>query len=701
MIFLSILYALLGISVLIFVHELGHFLAAKRVGVRVERFAIGFDPPVRGRNLRLLSVRRGETEYVLGVIPFGGYVKLAGGEMMLEPGRQARPDELPGKSIGARSLVFAAGSAMNVLFAFIFFMLAFTIGVPFPEPQFGLVEPGTPAWEAGIKPGDRVLEIDGQEPVDFNEVRLAVALGSPTKTLQLKVARTDDRGESSTFETGVTPRWNPELGFNVIGVGPTLSSLVGDLESGGLAARAGIRKGDRVIGLELSGTRMPELPFSLLMNALLEHTQVHPNEAFKVLVARDGGEQWIEVAPAKKEGKPLPQIGVLYGQGNVVRAIHASSDAGKFLNPRDQVTGINGVPVQSVHWLNLLDVGQARGENVSLTVFAADGQERTVSVDRLSFLAWNLKDEIQWAEHLAVVGVLARDSPLSRAGWRQGDIVTHIDETLVYSPGEIAEIQSRDGRATVAVRMLREGRSTVLEMPRSDLHAMEGLAWQAMPRVAAVIRGGPAEAAGVVAGSKIVRIGDRRVHAWKDMVETLRGSRVGAKVEIAWLDPRGEEHTAPVTLSLQPLESLNLSLDFLQRMVRVSALESFRTGAKRTVLAAKQLFLTLRSLIRREVSPKNLSGPVGITHLLTKVAEQNSASTLIYYLALISINLGLFNLLPFPILDGGHLLFLGIEKIKGSPVSVKVQEWATNVAFLIIVFLALFVTFNDLKRLLE
>jgi regulator of sigma E protease len=154
-----------------------------------------------------------------------------------------------------------------------------------------------------------------------------------------------------------------------------------------------------------------------------------------------------------------------------------------------------------------------------------------------------------------------------------------------------------------------------------------------------------------------------------------------------------------VTVGLQPIEPLGITIEEEQRTVRAGILASFGLGLDRTVVTSKQIFLTLRSLIRRDVSAKNLAGPVGITHLLTKVVER-SLSTLIYFLALISINLGLFNLLPFPILDGGHLLFLAIEKVKGSPVDIRVQEWAMNIAFFLILALAVFVTFHDLRRLL-
>ena len=116
------------------------------------------------------------------------------------------------------------------------------------------------------------------------------------------------------------------------------------------------------------------------------------------------------------------------------------------------------------------------------------------------------------------------------------------------------------------------------------------------------------------------------------------------------------------------------------------------------MVTAKWVFLTLKGLIKREVAAKNLAGPVGVVHLIVRVSEWG-LGTLVYWLALISINLGILNLMPFPILDGGHLLFLLIEKIKGSPVSLRIQEIATTVAFFLIISLAVFVTYNDILRL--
>jgi len=697
---LYIIYALIGISIIIFIHEAGHFLAAKRVGVRVERFAVGFDPSIRGRPLRFFTIRWGETEYVLGMVPFGGYVKLAGGEMMLEPDAKPAPDELPAKSVGARALVFAAGSVMNIVSAFFLFMIVFTMGVPFPEAEIGLVEPGTPAWEAGLKPGDRIVSIQGEPTTDFQEVRLAVALGSTSESLDLEVSRPEKSGEMETLNILVTPRWNAALGFNVIGIRPADSRVLGKPEPDSPAARAGLRAGDEIVGLELNGHRLPDLPISLLQVTLNSFVLLRREEPFKLEVSRDGTRQWFEIIPeTPKDAQKRSQIGVAPIPGNIVRRIQVGSGALEVFQPEDRLVAVAGRPVQwpqQVLFANDLPAGE-----LELKIVSRDNQERLTRVSRDTFLEWNLRGEIFWAEHTTIVGTIGAEALLARAGLRQGDIVQGVNGEVCYSPRDFESLlpeQKGGDIQPVLLTILRDGDTISLEAkPQSVFHS-EGVTWATMPRIAPT-RGGPAANAGIETGAKVLTLGGKRLYSWADMVQAVQGLDTETTTEISWVTAAGEQEKGQVTVGLEPIV-VGLPIKRLEKTLRVSVFESIQVGAKRIALTAKQIFLTLRSLISREVSAKNLSGPVGITHLLTKVAEQENLATLIYWLALISVNLGIFNLLPFPILDGGHLLFLAIEKIKGSPVSITVQDWAMRVAFLLIIFLAVFVTFNDIKRLI-
>jgi regulator of sigma E protease len=120
---------------------------------------------------------------------------------------------------------------------------------------------------------------------------------------------------------------------------------------------------------------------------------------------------------------------------------------------------------------------------------------------------------------------------------------------------------------------------------------------------------------------------------------------------------------------------------------------------KRTVVWIKRIFLTIHRLVSGDVATRNLQGPVGIVHL-TGHATRYGLGTLLYFLALISVNLGVLNLLPFPIFDGGHLLLLACEKIKGSPVNERIVHGATTVMFFLLIALAVYVTYHDVLRIL-
>ena len=168
----GIIEAAIGFGILIFVHELGHFLACKWIGVRVDVFSLGFGPS--------LKKKWGETEYRLGICPIGGYVKMAGEEPT--PDKPPQPGEFYSKSVGRRSIVFVAGVVMNLIFGFVAFMLAYQIGVPVQPAIVGGVQPGSPAWNVGLKRGDIIEAIRGvSPPIDFEDLSATITLASPRR----------------------------------------------------------------------------------------------------------------------------------------------------------------------------------------------------------------------------------------------------------------------------------------------------------------------------------------------------------------------------------------------------------------------------------------------------------------------------------------------------------------------------------------
>jgi regulator of sigma E protease len=189
---MTFLLAIILLGVIIFVHELGHFLFAKMLGVRVLKFSLGFGP-------KLIGKQYGDTEYVLSAIPLGGYVKMLG-EI---PGEELKEDEKPFaynyQKIWKRFLIVFFGPVFNILFAVTIFFFSFLNGLPVLVPEIGGVMPDTPAQKAGLMKGDRIVEIDGV-PVDQWDQMTDTIHKNPEKTLNIKIKRDD-----SSFELSIRP----------------------------------------------------------------------------------------------------------------------------------------------------------------------------------------------------------------------------------------------------------------------------------------------------------------------------------------------------------------------------------------------------------------------------------------------------------------------------------------------------------------
>ncbi len=244
----TIFYFIVAIFILVTVHEFGHFAAAKLFGMRVDRFFIGFD----FWNLKLWSVQRGETEYGIGAIPLGGYVKIAG--MVDESmdtdfaSKPPEPWEFRSKPVWQRLIVISAGVIMNMVLAgVIFIILAFSQGEGRTPIKTGLfVEPNTVFAEMGFKTGDVITEVNGK-PVKYWEEALDAELFT-NSTLTFTVQRGN---ESFKFDAppNILSRLNDSKGE---GIRPLTPARVGDVVAGYPAEKVGLQKGDLIT--KLAGT---------------------------------------------------------------------------------------------------------------------------------------------------------------------------------------------------------------------------------------------------------------------------------------------------------------------------------------------------------------------------------------------------------------------------------------------------------------
>ena len=291
----TILAFIFVLGVLVFVHELGHFLAAKRVGIRVLKFQLGFNPTV-------FSVRRGETEYSIGALPLGGYVKMAG-ESPDEP-RSGHADEFLSKTKWQRFQVLIMGPVMNLLLAFgltavVLYQGAEVGAYEDQPPVVGVVSADSPAARAGIVPGDRIVTVADHKVDTWEQFYLAVG-ARPNREVSIGLLR---KGLDVSLK--VTPVNAPGQRFEIgdIGVLPNVHPHLISINAGEPGEKAGLKPGDIVVAVNGE-----PITFN---SQLREVIAKHPEESIQIAILRGGAPMTISATPMRS-GK-IGRLGVAIG----------------------------------------------------------------------------------------------------------------------------------------------------------------------------------------------------------------------------------------------------------------------------------------------------------------------------------------------------------------------------------------------------
>lgn len=233
---MTLLYFLIVIGVLVFVHELGHFIMAKRAGVRVEKFSLGMGPKVFG-------FKKGDTEYILSALPLGGYVKMAGENPDEEP--TGAPDEFQSKTVWQRTKIAATGPLTNILLSFLIMPLVFMVGTYSEGPaKVGYVENNSPAAHAGFMAGDVIEEINGRSISDWTKALTLIAV-NPDTEVKVTVDRSGDKKALL-----LRPETATELKIGMSGLVLDMPAEIGKLKKGFPAEKSGIIVGDKIIAVD-------------------------------------------------------------------------------------------------------------------------------------------------------------------------------------------------------------------------------------------------------------------------------------------------------------------------------------------------------------------------------------------------------------------------------------------------------------------
>ncbi len=687
----------LGFTAIIFVHELGHFVAARWAGIRVHAFAIGFGPAVlswrKGLGLRRGSsdgeyaalaasgerraggvvVHEGReispTEYRLNWVLFGGYVKMLGQEDGNPEAVSAEKDGYQACIPWKRMVVISAGVVMNVLAAAALFIVVFFAGLKTMPPKVGDVSAYTPAGKAvaenagelglsgeaaRLRSGDTVVSIDGKKPNSFNDLVLASSMARRGRAVELEVER-----------AGVEGR----LRFKVV---PEVGRLSGLLELGIEPARSG-----EIVNIEAEPARAA---FAAQLTKL-GFAGVEPG--MRVIAA--GGE------PASTSA-------------DVARAFRRSE-----------------------------------GRAVEVAFVGPDGREVRVSAMPRPLFEEDLvpapSGAKQVVEHLlGLVPVMKVVGEENKGGLLKGDIFARIG--AVEYPGlaaGMAEIQGHAGR-TIRVAVLRDGErveleckvdrqgrigfgagntiddSTLLARPPAEL---TDLSEGTKPRTPAAAR------LGIVPGSTITAVGGRNVATFADVRAVLRealgpAALAGTGADVAMTfslpAPAGGERSVVWSMTSDEVRGLMAlgwrsplgegAFAFEETVLKAgSAWEALTLGVSETHRVMMMTYATFARLFEGTVRVEHLKGPVGIAHVGTLIADRGLV-WLLFFLALISVNLAVVNFLPLPIVDGGQFLFILYEQITGRPPSIGFQNVAALAGLALIGTMFIVVTFNDVKNLL-
>ncbi len=284
----AIFRLIISLGILVFVHEFGHFILAKFVGIRVERFSLGFPP-------RMIGKKIGDTDYCISWIPLGGYVKMSGmiDESLDSSSIKGEPWEFMSKPIYQRFLVIFAGPAMNLLLAVLLFSgIAYIMGLN--EPVGTVV--GKPSSQriveqTGLQTGDMILTVNNQ-PVktwsDFEDV------ASQAKQLDIQFERGNER-LSTTFSSSLVDSFQR-----------TLPPVVGDLNDGFPAEEAGMQVGDRIVSIDGKEVKT--------WNGLTEIIHAQPEKPLQIKWERNGEYFTAEITPKlqKQQGQEIGLIGISY-----------------------------------------------------------------------------------------------------------------------------------------------------------------------------------------------------------------------------------------------------------------------------------------------------------------------------------------------------------------------------------------------------
>lgn len=704
----AIVQVILGLGFVIFVHELGHFLAAKSFGVKCEKFYVGFDVPIHIGPIRLPSAlwkkQWGETEYGIGAIPLGGYVKMLGqdddprnAEAERERIRQAsgQADELdpkahldprsyPAKSVIARMIIISAGVIMNLIFAVLMAAVAYRFGVSYTPTIVATVSAGDPAWQAGIQPGDHIIQMQGMRQPDpqmhfkdMVENIMVIGLGKQNAVIPFTVERDDQELE---FEIPTTLRHDPDSFRSQIGVAMTRSTQVDEqwpetvmYQVTPALKEVDLQPGDRIVGVEGELLPVDSRTGQIEIYSLKRLVDSKFQRPVTLQVERRDESNGLATRDVELPTIALRTLGLAFQPAGITAIQNESPASEAGIQIGDQLVAMNGSPIVDGVELHLQVLSMA-GQSVTLTMQKPDAEE-------VYEFAFEVPAD-------PIVGTPAPYSPVGYELYGSGltfdvsPVVSGVDNLLPSDSSNSDSNAPPDLSPSTSLQPGDEISEVQIQVSDTEFQEFRELGF-------------------FKASFDEIKIGKGYSIVW--LHEFIQSLPVGTNLRV---DYKRDGKFFSTLVKVRESAAWNVP-DRLPLMassdlkhVTDSVSSSLAMGAHETWKRVKGVGNFLRLAFRGKISRKAFGGP-GVIVYAASSAASDGTTALLLFLVMLSANLAVLNFLPIPALDGGHMVFLIAEAVLGRPIDENLQAKLTFVGVICLLMFMAFVLVNDAINLTD
>lgn len=639
---LSLLYVILaafGLGFLIFIHELGHYWMARREGMTVEAFSIGFGKPI-------YAWEKDGVKWQFCWLPFGGFVRIAGMEKkgVLEP--HQIPDGFYGKKPGARIKVALMGPIVNIAFAFVAFCFLWTLGgrtKPFSEYTHlvGSVDPTSGIYAVGVRPGDEIQQINHQPFNNFQDLLFAGLLESAPPEisgLEIDYLQQTQTPFHYTFDFAKGTPIPQRMQILLYAMRPATYLIYNQQAS-----------------------------LSLSNNSPMQNTGIEDKDR---LLWVDGEVMFSKEQLVSTINQPRALLTVQRGASTFLARV-----------PRIKVSDIRLTPVQKAEIEDWQHEAQLKGRSSDLFFIPYNLTNNCLVENAFSFLNAETMEEKPSAAARSSLEI-----PLMA-----GDQIIAVDGIPVQSTYEMMGLlQNRH----IQIIVKKDNPSAPVSWKEADKAYFAGIRWEDVNRMVQSI--GTKDVVQELGNLKLLKPAEPK--AWNQLsIPESKKEEFEAQYQAQLKQIEGiknpQERAQAMQLLEQERDRLKLGIVMMDRSVNYNPSPVVLFG---NVL--KETWKTIVALFTGTVSPKYMSGPVGIVQVMHH-SWGNGFKEALFWLGMISMNLGILNLLPVPVLDGGHICFSLWEKISGKPIKAKTMERLIIPFIVLLVALFVYLTYNDLLRL--